>query len=201
MKRRVPAIVLGLVAFGCLGAMAMQVGESAPGAPPSTGSGTTDTKTFRLWDPIVGSDFQWYEKVLLVLNVFVALGGLAYALMLVGQVRKAHARHEEDAGDRPGRPRGGQRLSLPAIPRGGRADRADHGPALLRRRGVRACRRRSAWGRAIAFLVGSIVLGHGRLCRHAAGHDRQPPRGRRRPEPASARPCSWATAPARSPAC
>jgi K(+)-stimulated pyrophosphate-energized sodium pump len=89
MKRRVPSIVLGLVAFGCLAAMAMQVGEGAPGAPPATGSGTTETKTFRLWDPIVGTDFQWYEKVLLVLNVFVALGGLGYALMLVKQVREA----------------------------------------------------------------------------------------------------------------
>src|SRR3984885_1358928 len=89
MKRRVPAIVLGLVAFGCLGAMAMQVGGEAPGAPPATGSGTTDTKSFQLWDPIRGTDFQWYEKVLLVLNVFVALGGLGYALMLVKQVREA----------------------------------------------------------------------------------------------------------------
>src|SRR3984885_3601072 len=89
MKRRVPAIVLGLGAFGCLGAMAMQVGGEAPGAPPATGSGTTDTKSFQLWDPIRGTDFQWYEKVLLVLNVFVALGGLGYALMLVKQVREA----------------------------------------------------------------------------------------------------------------
>jgi K(+)-stimulated pyrophosphate-energized sodium pump len=69
--------------------MAMQVGESSPNAPPATGSGTTETKTFRLWDPIVGTDFAWYEKVLLVANVFVALGGLGYALMLVGQVRNA----------------------------------------------------------------------------------------------------------------
>ena len=69
--------------------MAMQVGGEAPGAPPATGSGTTDTKSFQLWDPIRGTDFQWYEKVLLVLNVFVALGGLGYALMLVKQVREA----------------------------------------------------------------------------------------------------------------
>ncbi len=89
MKRRVPSIVLGLVAFGCLGAMAMQVGAGAPGAPPATGSGTSETKPFQLWDPIIGSDFQRYEKVLLILNVFVALGGLGYALMLVKQVREA----------------------------------------------------------------------------------------------------------------
>jgi K(+)-stimulated pyrophosphate-energized sodium pump len=69
--------------------MAMQVGESSPSAPPATGSGTTETKIFKLWDPIVGSDFAWYEKVLLIANVFVALGGLGYALMLVKQVRNA----------------------------------------------------------------------------------------------------------------
>jgi K(+)-stimulated pyrophosphate-energized sodium pump len=55
----------------------------------STGSGTSDREAFKLWDPLVGTDFAGYEKVLLILNVFVALGGLAYALMLVKQVREA----------------------------------------------------------------------------------------------------------------
>ncbi len=55
----------------------------------SSGSGTSDTEKFKLWDPLVGTDFAGYEKVLLILNVFVALGGLAYALMLVKQVREA----------------------------------------------------------------------------------------------------------------
>jgi K(+)-stimulated pyrophosphate-energized sodium pump len=94
MKRRVPSIVLALVGFGCLAAMAVQI---TPGEAPkdfasttaSSGSGTTDTEKFKLWDPLIGTDFAGYEKVLLILNVFVALGGLAYALMLVKQVREA----------------------------------------------------------------------------------------------------------------
>src|SRR5580704_13308948 len=94
MKRRVPSTVLAIVGFGCLAAMAVQM---SPGEAPkdfasktaSSGSGTTDTEKFKLWDPLVGTDFAGYEKVLLVLNVFVALGGLGYALMLVMQVREA----------------------------------------------------------------------------------------------------------------
>jgi K(+)-stimulated pyrophosphate-energized sodium pump len=75
--------------------MAVQMnppGERAKGLASeaaSTGSGTNDTEAFKLWDPLVGTDFAGYEKVLLILNVFVALGGLAYALMLVKQVREA----------------------------------------------------------------------------------------------------------------
>ena len=95
-KRRVPSIVLALVGFGCLAAMAVQMnpgpGEGSKGLASeaaSTGSGTSDTEAFKLWDPLVGTDFAGYEKVLLILNVFVALGGLAYALMLVKQVREA----------------------------------------------------------------------------------------------------------------
>ena len=90
MKRRVPTIVLALVTFGCLGAMAMQMSPGDLGSKSaSTGSGTKETEHVTLFDPIVGSDFAGYEKVLLVLNVFIALGGLAYALMLVKQVREA----------------------------------------------------------------------------------------------------------------
>ena len=55
----------------------------------STGSGTTETEAFKLWDPLVGTDFAGYEKVLLLLNVVVAAAGLAYAGMLVKQVREA----------------------------------------------------------------------------------------------------------------
>jgi K(+)-stimulated pyrophosphate-energized sodium pump len=93
MKRRVPSIVLALVGFGCLAAMAVQLsppeGSDFGSKAASSGSGTTDTEKFKLWDPLIGTDFAGYEKVLLILNVFVALGGLAYALMLVKQVREA----------------------------------------------------------------------------------------------------------------
>ena len=42
-----------------------------------------------LWEPLRSDKFETYEKVALIANVFVALAGLAYALMLVKQVRSA----------------------------------------------------------------------------------------------------------------
>ncbi|HLZ08281.1 MAG TPA: sodium/proton-translocating pyrophosphatase, partial [Chloroflexota bacterium] len=94
MKRRVPSTVLALVGFGCLAAMAVQMNpgngsKDLASKSASTGSGTTETEAFKLWDPLVGTDFAGYEKVLLILNVVVALAGLGYALMLVKQVREA----------------------------------------------------------------------------------------------------------------
>ena len=42
-----------------------------------------------IFEPLLGEKFNIYEKFFLCLNVVIALGGLAYALMLVGQVMKA----------------------------------------------------------------------------------------------------------------
>jgi K(+)-stimulated pyrophosphate-energized sodium pump len=42
-----------------------------------------------LWEPLFSSRFAWYEKIALITNVFIALAGLGYALMLVKQVREA----------------------------------------------------------------------------------------------------------------
>ncbi|MCX5646076.1 MAG: sodium-translocating pyrophosphatase [Phycisphaerae bacterium] len=42
-----------------------------------------------LFEPLVSSKFALYEKIALVTNVFIALAGLAYALMLVKQVKMA----------------------------------------------------------------------------------------------------------------
>ncbi len=42
-----------------------------------------------LFEPLVSAKYAIYEKVALVTNVFIALAGLAYALMLVKQVRTA----------------------------------------------------------------------------------------------------------------
>ena len=41
-----------------------------------------------LWEPLVSPKYAWYEKVALITNVFIALAGLGYALMLVKQVRR-----------------------------------------------------------------------------------------------------------------
>jgi K(+)-stimulated pyrophosphate-energized sodium pump len=42
-----------------------------------------------LWEPLFSPRFAWYEKIALIANVFIALAGLGYALMLVKQVREA----------------------------------------------------------------------------------------------------------------
>jgi len=42
-----------------------------------------------LFEPLVSSKYAIYEKIALVMNIFIALAGLAYALMLVKQVREA----------------------------------------------------------------------------------------------------------------
>jgi K(+)-stimulated pyrophosphate-energized sodium pump len=42
-----------------------------------------------LLEPLVSPRYAWYEKIALVTNVFIALAGLGYALMLVKQVRTA----------------------------------------------------------------------------------------------------------------
>ncbi|MBI3839307.1 MAG: sodium-translocating pyrophosphatase [Planctomycetia bacterium] len=42
-----------------------------------------------LWEPLISDKYDQYEKLALIANVVVALAGLAYALMLVGQVIKA----------------------------------------------------------------------------------------------------------------
>ncbi len=43
----------------------------------------------QLWAPLTSSKYAGYEKFALIANVFVALAGLGYALMLVGQVKNA----------------------------------------------------------------------------------------------------------------
>src|SRR4051812_12155855 len=42
-----------------------------------------------LFEPLFSNQYATYEKVALVTNVLVAVAGLIYALLLMGQVRKA----------------------------------------------------------------------------------------------------------------
>ena len=43
----------------------------------------------KLWEPLTSDRYAQYEKIALCANVVVALAGLAYAWMLVGQVKQA----------------------------------------------------------------------------------------------------------------
>lgn len=54
-------------------------------SPQAAGGASTIT----LWEPLVSSRYATYEKIALITNVFVALAGLLYALLLVKQVRHA----------------------------------------------------------------------------------------------------------------
>jgi len=89
---RVPTSVLVLVAFGCLSAagwMATSPPEgSAARATPAASEHSTGIKV-TLFEPLVSDEYPMYEKVALVANVFVALAGLAYALLLAYQIRGA----------------------------------------------------------------------------------------------------------------
>jgi K(+)-stimulated pyrophosphate-energized sodium pump len=69
-------------------------------AQPSVAEGGAATKAtahvaggekavIQLWQPLVDPRFNLYEKIALILNVVIALGGLGYALMLVKQVKTA----------------------------------------------------------------------------------------------------------------
>jgi len=63
----------------------LQVGQ-APAAPSEA---VEKGSKITLLEPLVSGKYATYEKVALVTNVFIALAGLAYALLLVKQVRNA----------------------------------------------------------------------------------------------------------------
>jgi K(+)-stimulated pyrophosphate-energized sodium pump len=95
--RRAVVPVLALLALLTLGAASWLqiqphvVGQRDPGMdliadePASAGHHTNIV----LFAPLTSDHYQTYEKVALVANVGVALAGLIYALMLVGQVKNA----------------------------------------------------------------------------------------------------------------
>jgi K(+)-stimulated pyrophosphate-energized sodium pump len=106
MKRKLlPLPVLLLLMLGLLGAtfwmfaagpVKAQSGSETPSAAaagteaaPSAPTETASAGQIQLWAPLRSENYAWYERVLLVLNVVVALAGLGYAVMLVGQVKKA----------------------------------------------------------------------------------------------------------------
>jgi K(+)-stimulated pyrophosphate-energized sodium pump len=97
MKRKsLPVPVLLLLIVGLLSAATwLAIGKTAKaqlaGAPQAAGGAPVSESSpgIQLFAPLTSPDYQWYEKLLLCLNVGVALAGLGYALMLVGQVRNA----------------------------------------------------------------------------------------------------------------
>src|SRR6476646_1536870 len=99
-RKSLPLPVLLLLIVGMLSAATwLAIGKTAkaqlPDAPQTTdGVKAPDAKPegsarITLFDPLTSDRYEMYEKVLLCLNVGVAIAGLLYALMLVGQVKKA----------------------------------------------------------------------------------------------------------------
>lgn len=164
--RKLSKAVIPLVLLGTLAAAArLQVeptdtaeGGTAATAKASDAMGSVTQKTphnIDLWEPLKSDRYANYEKIALCLNVVVALAGLGYALMLVGQVKNA--------------PQGTPRMQEIA-----RAIREGANAYLYRQFSVVAVliviitgvlywaatksnvAPEIAWGRAGAFLIGSI---------------------------------------------
>ncbi|MGH7192788.1 MAG: sodium/proton-translocating pyrophosphatase, partial [Candidatus Saccharimonadales bacterium] len=87
-RRRAGVAVLAFLALATLGGAGwLQVG----GHQVLATIGATDPAThdITLWEPLFSDKYETYEKVALGANVLVAIAGLIYALMLVGQVKNA----------------------------------------------------------------------------------------------------------------
>jgi K(+)-stimulated pyrophosphate-energized sodium pump len=75
-------LLLSLGILSAAGWMFQQPGAAAPGAAEGQNAGSAIT----LWEPLVSSKYMTYEKIALVSNVFIALAGLIYAGLLVKEV-------------------------------------------------------------------------------------------------------------------
>ena len=88
--KRLPTVVLAVLMLACfVGASWLQVTPALVGADDAASASAAATKPFQLFEPLTGEKYDKWEKTALVVNVFVALAGLAYAFMLVGQVKNA----------------------------------------------------------------------------------------------------------------
>ncbi len=97
LTKKLPSVWLAVLVLGMLGAVGwMQVRPELFVTAPEVASTAKDVpgskeelKEIRLWEPLTDSKYDGYERIALIANVFVALAGLGYALMLVGQVKGA----------------------------------------------------------------------------------------------------------------
>ena len=100
-------------------------GTQAPKAPAEEGG-------FKAFGPFRDSDrYPFVEQAALVIVLLIAVAGLVYAGMLVKQVTGADQGTPQDAGDRRGGPRRGQRLPGGPVPQDRAADHRHHDRAVL----------------------------------------------------------------------
>jgi K(+)-stimulated pyrophosphate-energized sodium pump len=84
-KRSVPTFILLMIAVACV----FMAGASTISTTPAAPEQGEAVRVIDLWQPIVSDKYTTYEKIALLSNVLIALAGLGYALMLVGQVKNA----------------------------------------------------------------------------------------------------------------
>ncbi|HEV3006207.1 MAG TPA: sodium/proton-translocating pyrophosphatase, partial [Pirellulales bacterium] len=85
--KRLGVVLLALMAVATVGGAGwLQLGGHQ--AILAMGAGAT-AKSITLWEPLTSGKYDNYEKFALMANVGVAIAGLVYALMLVGQVKNA----------------------------------------------------------------------------------------------------------------
>jgi len=61
----------------------------APAQIAAAGEKVAEAAKVTLFEPLFSSKYAWYERIALIMNVVIAAAGLAYALMLVKQVKEA----------------------------------------------------------------------------------------------------------------
>jgi K(+)-stimulated pyrophosphate-energized sodium pump len=99
-RKPLPLPLLVLIAMGLLSASLWLAAGSpahaqpglsptAPNAAPTVNVATEDSAVIKLWEPLQSDKYSSTEKILLLANVGVALAGLCYAFLLVGQVKNA----------------------------------------------------------------------------------------------------------------
>ncbi len=92
--KRVPTWMFALMVVGVLGAatcMAQVPTPDSASISATTGVAVANGghRTIELWQPLIGEKFNIGEKIALCVNVLIAIAGLIYALMLVGQIKGA----------------------------------------------------------------------------------------------------------------
>jgi K(+)-stimulated pyrophosphate-energized sodium pump len=96
-RKQLPVWALGLICFAtlCGATWLMMAGhahaqpENSAVSPSGAAAPAAEPAQISLFEPLTSSRYEGYEKVLLCMNIVVALAGLGYALMLVGQVKNA----------------------------------------------------------------------------------------------------------------
>ncbi|HEX3998452.1 MAG TPA: sodium-translocating pyrophosphatase [Pirellulales bacterium] len=82
--KKLPLPVLMIFAVGLLAAAGFKAMT-----PAGSGAAKGGHEVIQLFAPLVSPDFSIGEKIALIANVVIALAGLGYALLLVGQVKSA----------------------------------------------------------------------------------------------------------------